>query len=142
MLRVAHEYSSELSQLPLMRAAVGEACRRHWDHPADASAIAHLELALTEAAANIIEHAYGGAAGRPILLVLEMDGDRATLTLYHEGCDFDPKTAPPPVFNGSRQGGFGVYMIGRLMDEVRHFRDSDGRCAVRLVKNRTPKERP
>jgi anti-sigma regulatory factor (Ser/Thr protein kinase) len=141
MSEVRLQYSSELSQLPRMRALVQEVCRSKWDRPEDEHALCQLQLALHEAVANIIEHAYHNEPGRPILLELDLDSDRARLTLYHEGDDFDPATAPPPAFNGSRESGFGVYLIRTLTDEVSHFRGADGRCAVQLVKNRTPSSR-
>lgn len=138
MTQVSREYSSDLKHLPQMRAFVEQVCRTEWLEPEDEKAICHLLLALTEAAANIVEHAYKGEEGRPIVLLLEMDPSRACLTLFHEGMEFDPTKVAPPVFNGSRERGFGVYLIGRLTDEVCHFRSADGRCGMRMVKNRTP----
>jgi anti-sigma B factor antagonist len=44
----------------------------------------------------------------------------------------------PPAFDGSRQGGFGVYLIKQTVDEVHYFCDARGRCGVRLVKKRAP----
>lgn len=142
MSQVSREFSSELAHLPEMRAFVREICVTTWDRPEDEKAICHLLLALTEAAANIVEHAYQGEGGHPIFLFVETDDDRASLTLVHEGMEFDPARVPPPVFNGSREGGFGVYLIDRLTDQVCHFRNEDGRRAVRMVKNRTPESTP
>jgi anti-sigma regulatory factor (Ser/Thr protein kinase) len=138
MATACRTYSSELSQLAAMREFVGEACRREWDTPADEAALLELQLALTEAAANVIRHAYEGQAGQAIELVADASPDRIRLTLYHHGLPMDPQTVPAPEFDGSREGGFGVYMMDRLADQVVHFREVDGRSAVRLVKWRTP----
>jgi anti-sigma regulatory factor (Ser/Thr protein kinase) len=138
MATACRTYSSELSQLAAMREFVGDACRQEWTNPTDEPAILELQLALTEAAANVIRHAYQGQPGQPIELMLEAAADRIRLTLHHRGVAFDPQTAAPPEFDGSREGGFGVYMMDRLADEVAHSREADGRSAVCLVKYRTP----
>jgi anti-sigma B factor antagonist len=70
--------------------------------------------------------------------MVEADAEQASVALYHQGLDFDPDAVAPPAFDGSRTGGFGLYLIKILVDEVYYFRDPDGRCGVRLVKRRTP----
>jgi phosphoserine phosphatase RsbU/P len=138
MATACRTYSSELSQLAAMREFVGDACRQAWNTPADEPAILELQLALTEAAANVIRHAYQGQPGQPIEVTAEASADRIRVLLHHRGLPFDPEAAPPPDFDGSREGGFGVYMMDRLADEVTHSRAEDGRSAVCLVKCRTP----
>jgi anti-sigma regulatory factor (Ser/Thr protein kinase) len=130
-------YSSELSQLAVMRDFVGETCRQEWANPADESIIFQLQLVLTEAATNVIRHAYQGQSGQPIELMLETHADQVRLTLYYNGQAFDPRTVSPPDFDGSREGGFGVYMMEQWVDQVTYFLEDDGRRAVRLVKKRT-----
>ena len=49
-----------------------------------------------------------------------------------------PDQVAPPVFDGTREGGFGVYLIRQLVDEVHYTRDSAGLCAIHLVKKRNP----
>jgi phosphoserine phosphatase RsbU/P len=142
MATASRTYSSELSQLAAMREFVGEACRPVWARPADEGALRELQLALSEAAANVIRHAYQGRPGQPIELTLDTTRDRIRLTLHHRGAPFEPGAAPPPEFDGSREGGFGVYMMDRLVDGVDYLREADGRSAVRLVKRRTPPNTP
>jgi serine/threonine-protein kinase RsbW len=132
-----HTYSSELSRLSDMREFVGQACRQEWTTPADETTILQLQLVLSEAATNVIRHAYHGQAGQPIVLMLETHADQVCLTLYYNGLPFDPKSVSPPEFDGSSEGGFGVYMMEQWADQVTYFRDDDGRSAVRLVKHRT-----
>ena len=139
MAKAIRTYVSELSQLAGMREFVDEACRRCWPTPTDDFAIRQLELALGEAAANVIRHAYDGQPGRPIVLELDTEADRIRLTLRHEGLPFDPAEAAPPDFDGSREGGFGVYMMEQLTDEIAYIQEADGGSAVRLVKNRPPR---
>jgi anti-sigma regulatory factor (Ser/Thr protein kinase) len=129
------EYPGELEQLSDMRAFLREACVAGWGAGAEA-AIAELELALSEAAANIIRHAYRGRAHGPIEMVIDVDSDAARVVLLHHGADFDPRAAAPPSFDGSREGGYGLYMIAHSVDEVRYFHDELGRVGIRLVKKR------
>ncbi len=136
MERVTREFASDVRELTAMRALVRDACRRAWGPDVGAEALAQLELALAEAAANIILHAYAGEAGQPIELAVEAGADSVCVALYHHGRDFDPDKVAPPVFDGSREGGFGVYLIRESVDAVDYFRDDRGRCGIRLVKNR------
>jgi serine/threonine-protein kinase RsbW len=129
-------FSSDLTQLAAMRTFVRDTCRRAWDADADAAAIAALELALDEAAANIILHAYGSEAGRPIELTVDVAADQVGVSLCHEGRHFDPAAAAPPVFDGSREGGFGLYLMRQSVDDVTFFCDAAGRHGIRLLKRR------
>src|SRR5262245_59636455 len=138
MIRLSQEFSSDLSQLAALRTLVAEACARAWGAREDDAAVRALQLALVEAATNVIRHAYQGETGQPLLLVIDAAADRVIATLYHQGRAFDPEAVAPPAFDGSRTGGFGIYLMKQLADEVSFFRDPDGRSGVRLAKNRTP----
>jgi anti-sigma B factor antagonist len=131
-------YTSDLPQLAEMRAFLRSACRAVWDRHEDEVALEELELALSEAAANIMLHAYKGEKGRPIEMEVEADAEKVYVSLYHTGVDFDPAAVKAPAFDGTRESGFGLYLMGQLVDEVRYLRTADGRRGARLVKNRKP----
>jgi anti-sigma regulatory factor (Ser/Thr protein kinase) len=133
MVRLHKDYLSDLPQLASMRAFVADACRQAWPEPAQKDAIMRLELALSEAATNIMLHGYEGQTGQPIELTVETDSEQVCVTLLHAGQPFDPQAASPPVFDGSRESGFGLYLIQRCVDEVQYFQETDGRCGVRLI---------
>lgn len=135
-MRIRQEYGSDPAEVTAMRSLVRAACQRHWPAPADEPAIGQLELALSEAAANIIRHAYRGAPGCPIELVLDVEGDQARLTLLHGGQDFDPQAVPPPVFDGTRATGFGLYLMQQSVDEITYLRGAAGHRGVVLLKRR------
>lgn len=137
MERVCREFASELQQLAEIRRLTRESCERAWGEGHE-RAVQELELALQEAAANVVRHAYSGEAGGTIELDLEVDADVCRVALWHGGRDFDPARVPPPSFDGSREGGFGQYLMGVAADEVRYYRGATGRRGVRLVKRRTP----
>ncbi len=137
MVRRQREYDGALCHLAPMRAFLREVCRETWRaEPHDERLILRLELALTEAASNIILHGLQGQPHPSITLTVEVDDERAGVTLQYPGQPFDPRSAPEPVFDGSREGGFGLYLIGECVDEVHYGRDDQGQCVVHLVQKR------
>jgi anti-sigma regulatory factor (Ser/Thr protein kinase) len=134
--QLRRQYRSDLQQLPDMRAFVREACQQVWQGPADTEPINRLELAVDEAATNVILHSYQGQTDQRIELIVEVDAEQASVTLLHCGRAFDPQAVPPPVFDGSRESGFGLYLIRQSVDDVQYFRHEDGRNGVRLIKKR------
>jgi anti-sigma regulatory factor (Ser/Thr protein kinase) len=137
MVRTDREFTSDLRHLGEMRALVREACSRAWGPAADEEVLGRLELAVTEAATNVIRHAYQGETGRPIHMVIEAGDDQVSVSLYHHGKDFDPDSVAPPTFDGSREGGYGLYLIRESVDDVRYFRDDQGRSGICLVKKKS-----
>ncbi len=95
-----------------------------------------LILAVNEAAANVIRHAYAGRPDAPFRVVAASNPAEVRIGLHHQGIDFDPSSVPPPSFDGTRDGGFGVYMIAECVDDVRYARDADGTSRIELVKER------
>jgi anti-sigma regulatory factor (Ser/Thr protein kinase) len=67
---------------------------------------------------------------------VEVFADRIVLRLHHLGDTFDPAAVSAPAFDGTRDGGFGMYIIEQSVDEVRYYRDERGRNTISLVKNR------
>jgi len=102
----------------------------------DEESLCQFELAVTEAASNIMRHAYQGRTDQRIRVIVEAFPDRMVMRLWHCGLAFDPQAAPPPAFDGSREHGFGVYIITRCVDEVRYVRDAHGENGICLVKRR------
>lgn len=87
-----------------------------------------LRLAVDEAVTNIITHGYGGPGD--IELELETDGPDLVVRLRDQAPSFDPAHAPaadlkPPGERDS-PGGFGVYLMKSVMDEVRHQTTATG----------------
>jgi phosphoserine phosphatase RsbU/P len=137
MVRRQREYDGDLRQLASMRAFLREVCQESWPgEPADENPIVRLALALTEAASNIILHSFQGQQHQSITLTIEVDDEQVCLILQHPGKPFDPQTAPAPVFDGTRESGFGLYLIRKCVDEVQYGQDDRGRCVMRLVHKR------
>ncbi|HJZ57041.1 MAG TPA: anti-sigma factor antagonist [Gemmataceae bacterium] len=136
VIHICREFTIDPRQLAELRGVVRDSCRQVWGDDAHGEALDRIELAVQEAAANILLHAYRGNPEGVIRLELAADPDRLQLTMLHDGADFDPTTVPPPSFDGSRYGGFGVYLIHQCMDGVRYIHGEVGRRGIRLVKHR------
>lgn len=148
MPKQVREYASELKELAALRAFIEAECRQAWGvvgggrghhtvSPTE-SALDQLLLAVQETATNIVRHGYFDEGSRPIRVVLEASPDEVQLLFCYPGKPFDPESVPPPVFDGTREGGFGVYLIRQLVDEVRYHRDHTGLCSIQLNKKRSP----
>ncbi len=85
-------------------------------------ALFDLELAVEEAATNIINHAYPGEQKGDILLVADEVGDFVQLTLTDWGIPLNPDDVTPFDINAPIEtrikGGMGLHFIHRLMDSV------------------------
>jgi sigma-B regulation protein RsbU (phosphoserine phosphatase) len=135
LVRAEIEISSHLEELARARAFVREVCTSLADPPAE-EIVDALELATTEAASNVMRHAYGGRTDRKIQLEAEAFEDRIVVRVHHLGQSFDPAAVRPPVFDGTQEGGFGMYIISESMDEVRYHRDERGRHCISMMKKR------
>jgi anti-sigma regulatory factor (Ser/Thr protein kinase) len=126
---------SDLEELARVRSFIRGFCKP-LEHPSlDEEGIGHLELALTEAAANVIKHAYGGETGRRIRISAELSPAHLTVDLCHRGQAFDPEEVPEPSFDGSKDGGFGLFIIRQCVNELSFFQDGEGRNCMRMVIN-------
>ena len=136
LARAEMEISSDLHELARARAFVREVCRTLPGPPLEEDNVSQLELAITEAASNVMRHAYGGRTDQQIQLDAEVFADRIVLRLHHLGETFDPNAVKTPAFDGTQDGGFGMYIIAESVDDVRYYRDERGRNCISLVKNR------
>ena len=84
-----------------------------------------IRLALSEALANAVVHGCGGDPQKKVQVCVECDPVRGMLVVVRDpGPGFDPLKVPSPI-DGARVysgGGRGIFLINRLMDEVRYNR--------------------
>jgi anti-sigma regulatory factor (Ser/Thr protein kinase) len=136
LVRAEIEIRSDLGQLCRVREFVTAFCRSLPGQPLSQESVGALELAVNEAACNIMKHAYHGRNDRWIYLEAEAFPSRIMTRLYHLGETFDPSRLPPPPLDGSRDSGFGAYIISKTTDDVRYYRDERGMNCIALVKMR------
>jgi anti-sigma regulatory factor (Ser/Thr protein kinase) len=129
-----------VEELARIRDFVVDFCSRTAEPPLAGEQIDALQLAVNEAATNIIKHAYAGRSdGRIEISACDMDA-QVTLTLRHQGSGFSRENVPAPNFDGTSEGGFGLYIIEQSVDEVRYTTEASGMHAIVLTKYKTPQE--
>lgn len=101
----------------------------------------NIQLASDEAASNIIEHAYENTNNGVLEISCGLKGDAITIILVDHGESFDPSNVPAPNVEADlsdRQiGGLGLYLMRKLMDEVRYEADTkNNRNSLTLIKHK------
>ena len=126
---------SDLQELARARRFVHDSTRSLTNKKMPEESIEQLQLAVTEAVANIIKHAYGGEKGNQIEVIAESFAGGIQVILHHWGESFDPSSVPPPVFDGSSESGFGLFIISKCVDFFGYSTDKQNRNTIRLIKN-------
>ena len=86
----------------------------------------HLNLVLTEAMVNAIEHCPSSKNGHPIRVCIYIEGKELHILVYDQGQGFDLEAVPAPDFNALNERGRGIYLIRSLMDKVAYRRTECG----------------
>ncbi len=95
-----------------------------------------IRLALTEAVVNIIRHGYREEPRHPIRI---RAGHHArSLVFYVEDWagEWDMASIPQPSFEGDLEGGFGVFIVRSIFEDVVLTRSEDGSNVLQLSKSR------
>jgi serine/threonine-protein kinase RsbW len=127
--------TSALEHLDAARAWLTAHCAHAGLSAQDAHA---LELALTEALANVVRHAYDNRAGEGIEVSFDVDARQAILTVRDQGRPFPADSYSPPDLDTPREGGYGVHLMNSLMDGVSRTVDGDGWNVLELRRRRRP----
>ncbi|RJR31236.1 MAG: ATP-binding protein [Desulfobacteraceae bacterium] len=102
--------------------------------------VQEIELAAEEALVNIIRYAYPEKPGD--LEIRCRAGEDGALTMEFEdsGVDFDPTSLPDPDLTLSiaqrEIGGLGVYLIRKMVNEVRHRREGERNILTFVVREK------
>ncbi len=88
----------------------------------DDKAVYAIQMAVDEACANIIKHAYGGEGQGNIRLECQIKADGLQVKIFDQGITFDPDQIPkldPQTPLAERQrDGMGLFFIYNLVDQV------------------------
>ncbi|MFL5843071.1 MAG: ATP-binding protein [Solirubrobacteraceae bacterium] len=98
--------------------------------------IGEIELALTEALANVVEHAYQDAPDERIELWTELEGSTVRIRVRDWGKYFDPASYRGRDLDDPGEGGYGVFLMSQLMDDVTREPQPDGGTLLTLIKTR------
>jgi anti-anti-sigma factor len=105
----------------------------------DERAVYHCQMAVDEALTNVIEHGYSSHGNSSqIEITCQTDSDRFVITIIDDSPAFNPleHDAPDPSapLDLREPGGWGIYFIRRLMDDVTYERVG-AHNHLRLTKN-------
>jgi len=127
-----------LDQVTEAREWVGDRLR---EAAVSAREIDAIQLAVSEAAANVMRHAYEGKYPAAFDLDLSIDEDRISLLLRDEGRPFAPDGVAAPDPEALAESGYGLFLIESIMDEVTYTPGATG-TVLRLSKRRGGSDAP
>jgi serine/threonine-protein kinase RsbW len=78
----------------------------------------HLNLVLTEAAANAIQHGLPDEPGSTIRISIGLEDRDLVVRVYDHGQGFDLEAVPAPNFADLNERGRGIFFIRTFMDSV------------------------
>ena len=131
--------SSHPKYLPLIRAVVQEGAALAGF---DGEGTQEILLAVTEAVANVIRHAYANETDKRIDFELSVDAPTFRLDIIDYATFVDPKLIASRPLDDVRPGGLGVHLIKNTMDRVEYRKNSHGGTTLTLVKNASLKNAP
>src|SRR5580693_4341931 len=103
--------SNETKNLSVVRQKIGEILELTTFSREDKNKII---LAVDEAVANVVEHAYGGGRGE-IDLIFDIDRERLEITIRDNGVKFNPQEIATPDIHkhikDGRKGGLGLFIM-------------------------------
>ncbi|MCX6898757.1 MAG: ATP-binding protein [Verrucomicrobia bacterium] len=102
----------------------------------DEQATFNLMLAVDEACANIIRHAYGGDASQDIIIHATVSHDAIEFRLRDFGKQVDPSCIKSRNLDEVRPGGLGCFLIRHAFDEVEYNTRFSAGTELRLLKRR------
>jgi len=101
--------------------------------------VENIILAVDEACTNIIKHAYKLSPEGEIIIKIEYDKEKFTVTIIDYGKSFEPDRVPLPdlqkYYREHRVGGLGMYLMKSLMDDVEYISVPGEYNQVLLSKN-------
>ena len=98
--------------------------------------ISKIQLAAEEALVNIFRYAYPEAPGDVEMICKEESG-HFTIEIIDSGIPFDVTVMPEPRVEGGvherEPGGLGIFIIKKLMDEIRYRRENDQNILTLII---------
>jgi anti-sigma regulatory factor (Ser/Thr protein kinase) len=106
--------------------------------------VARLELAVDEACANVMEHAYDEDSTKEVSIRAIVDDNSVQIEVIDTGKGFDPAAVEQlkleELVSERRTGGLGMRLMKSFMDEVHYEMQPGVKNELKMVKrlNKTP----
>ncbi len=135
MLRYSRTTPARTEELHGIREAVEREAQEFGFDPDTAFRLA---LAVDEACANIIEHAYRDRPGSNFSVEIRTQGDMFVVTLTDSGTGFQPRPLPRldvrKHIREHHNGGLGLHIINLVMDAIDYDQTPERMNCLRLIK--------
>lgn len=132
---------SDTANLAMIRDFVERAARRSPLPPTD---LDRLKLAVDEACANVIEHAYGHDATKELTIRVAFDDAKIEVDVIDSGRSYDPTSHAPKTLEElaslRRDGGMGIRIMRMATDDLSWALNEEGHNRLRLTKRIVPPE--
>ena len=92
----------------------------------DEREVGEVGLCVNEALANVMRHAYGGAADKPIVVRAWCEAGALAVTLRDWGNGVNPECLPAKPYDPCEPGGLGLICLERLMTTAKFVPQADG----------------
>lgn len=126
---------SSLESLKIIRNFVMEFCLRN---KIAEKSINNIVLAVDEACTNIVKHAYKNQEGGIVSVKLKLENDKLSIELEDLGAKFNTEEVPnaniEEYYKEHKKGGWGIYLIKKIMDLVHYTRSDEGKNYLLLEK--------
>jgi len=106
-------------------------CVTTWAEKAgfDGRALYDIQLAVDEACANVVDHAYEGADAGEMEVCCHLDGQILTVRVRDWGKGFELASVADPDLEAPLEqrtlGGLGLFLVRQVMDEVQFRSDTE-----------------
>ncbi len=104
-----------------------------------ANVIEDIILAGDEACTNVIKHAYKNHPEGEIVVIVQYSDKTFKIIIVDYGSSFNPERIPIPDIRKSYEekkvGGLGIYLMKKLMDDVKYISIPGKYNQVQLIKN-------
>lgn len=108
----------------------------------DQRRISEIELATEEALVNIFKYSYPEKPGE-VEIICKAEANRFIIEIIDSGIRFDVTSWPDPDITADRDerkiGGLGVFLIKKMVDEVRYRRENNRNILDLVIKKEEEK---
>jgi len=136
-LNLELHFPSDPRLLQIVRSVVGQTAALTGF---DEDEVQFIILAVDEACANVIRHAYGGRTDGDMVLSCSAKDSRVEFRLRDHGTPAETSRMRSRSLDDVRPGGLGLHLIQSIMDEV-HYDAGSGGNELFLAKSLRPRPR-